>query len=273
MTFTKIGGNQNEVVRFGEMVEARGLRNAYESSEIGNKASLEAMLQAANIEQEQMPNGEGFIVASDVDVIELIGKLTVENARLQEANYTDSRTGLPNYKFFDQKLIEYIGLGRRSHEANETPQRETFSLVFFDFNNFKKYNDEHGHPAADQKMKDIADIFQKYARRSTDHICRYGGDEYALILWEVNRRDADAVACGMREEVLKKTGISLSYGVANYASDVDDADYSRPVSEVACDLVTVADKRMQHEKAKYKALDTSILRTEEIDDIDYKVAA
>ena len=254
MTIKQKGGNQNEdyeVVRFGKILESRGIRSSSEPSEIG----IEALVESKGfINQKQETDGT-YVIRSNIDLKGLI-------ARLQEENYTDSRTDLPNYKFFKEKLIEYIGLARRSHERNETPDRETFSLVFFDFNDFKKYNDQYGHPAADRKVKEVADISQKYARRSTDHICRYGGDEFALILWEINKRDADAIACGMREEVLKKTGVSLSYGIANYASDVDDKNYTRQISEVAYDLVTFADKRMQKEKTKYKALETSILGKE-----------
>ncbi len=236
-----------------EMVESRRIQPGHEDP---HKVGLEAMLQAVNVEEAQLPDGS-YVSTSTVSLPQLMGRMAQEIVTLRaraDRAYTDSTTSAKSRLFFDEKLAEYVGMAQRSNERHGTPNRETVSVVFFDFNDFKHYNDTYGHPAADDKIAEIADRMGRHVRRSTDHICRYGGDEFALILWETDAREADLIADSIRRDVGQKTGVKMSYGVANYARDIPDVDYTRPLSEVVKDLVTVADRRMYMMKQAYKGL-------------------
>jgi diguanylate cyclase (GGDEF)-like protein len=85
---------------------------------------------------------------------------------------TDQLTGLGNRRHFDRRLKEEIARARREG----TP----LSLLFIDVDRFKRVNDLYGHLAGDRVLQTVAGVLRK-AFRETDVVCRYGGDEVAVI--------------------------------------------------------------------------------------------
>ncbi len=104
------------------------------------------------------------------------------------------------------------------------------SLIIMDIDNFKKYNDTHGHPQGDEVLRRLCKILKKTVRR-TDIVARYGGEEFVIILPETDRDNALIVAEKLRQEIEKTPfpneetqpngKITVSVGVATYPVDAN----------------------------------------------------
>ena len=121
------------------------------------------------------------------------------NARLAQLATTDGLTGLSNRRTFD-------GFLRREYAA-----RDIISVLLFDIDNFKGYNDTYGHQAGDECLKAVAKAIADATFNTTGMSARYGGEEFAIILPNVSETDALRVAEGVRLTV-------RSLGVRNSAS-------------------------------------------------------
>jgi len=149
-----------------------------------------------------------------------------EEARHGERRYlklaiTDSLTGLYNYRYFRSQ----IGLEIKRTESLAMP----LSLILMDVDDFKKYNDSYGHPAGDKFLASLGGIIYSSIRDS-DVGCRYGGEEFALILPGTKVSDAAEVAERIRSTVEKKictpspnekARLTLSIGVAEHIPGQD----------------------------------------------------
>jgi two-component system cell cycle response regulator len=111
----------------------------------------------------------------------------------------DELTGLWNRAYLDSRLTQEIAGTRRTGLR--------LGLVMLDLDHFKKVNDEHGHPAGDTVLRVMAARLLT-ALRNTDIACRYGGEEFALILPGADLTGAEIVA-GRIREVIAETPISV----------------------------------------------------------------
>jgi len=165
--------------------------------------------------------GEGFR-AVDEDLLVVIAAqaaVAIDNARqysrAQLLAITDRLTGLWNHAEFHQRLREEIARAQRHGRP--------VSLLFADVDDFKSFNDTHGHRLGDDLLRQIAARLQA-AVRHTDFAARYGGDEFAIILPETTIHGA-AVACdnlrrAVEQEPFRVGGqrvrITISGGVGAY---------------------------------------------------------
>jgi two-component system cell cycle response regulator len=129
-------------------------------------------------------------------------------AELKRLSTRDGLTGLYNRRYFDENL---------RHEAKRA-LRQNFSLhlLLIDLDNFKGYNDRHGHQGGDKLLKELAKFLLGNIRRDVDSAYRYGGDEFAVVLLYANRHQALIVAERLLTEYNKKNlgSTSLSIGLA-----------------------------------------------------------
>lgn len=122
--------------------------------------------------------------------------LAIENSQLYEMmvhkSHTDPVTGLWNHGFFQEKLGETVQESR----ANDFP----VSLAIIDLDNFKKLNDTYGHQHGDVILREVARLF-KESSRDIDYVCRYGGEEFALILPYTSKQQSYEIAERLRNKV------------------------------------------------------------------------
>lgn len=102
-------------------------------------------------------------------------ELEREQARLRELAFRDPLTGAWNRRYFDDFLPRAIEEARA--------KRRSLTLLLFDIDNFKRFNDQHGHAAGDEILTECVRLLYS-AVRPTDKVCRIGGDEFAVIFYE-----------------------------------------------------------------------------------------
>jgi len=130
---------------------------------------------------------------------ELLVELKRTNEELQEANLIlkemalkDGLTTLYNHRYFQESLAHEIARSKRGQKP--------CSVVFMDVDNFKVYNDTHGHPEGDRLLKTLAHML-KSNLRSSDLAARYGGEEFVLLLPETRKDAALKIAEELRRVV------------------------------------------------------------------------
>jgi diguanylate cyclase (GGDEF)-like protein len=139
--------------------------------------------------------------------------------------YRDELTGLYNYRFFEECLRREILAAERC--------RLPLSLAMIDIDDFKGYNDAHGHPVGNTALQIIAECLCSSLRK-LDASIRYGGEEFALVLPATTKVSAQRVAERLRQKVASchfpSSGsksfetLTLSMGVATYPADARSAD-------------------------------------------------
>jgi diguanylate cyclase (GGDEF)-like protein len=142
-------------------------------------------------------------------------ELTMANARLQKLAETDGLTGLRNHRTLFEEIQRRIG------------RKEPFSVVLMDLDNFKIYNDRHGHLAGDEALRVLARELESSVR-GEDIAARYGGEEFALLLGDVPGRSALEIAERLRRQIERYpwslSPLTLSAGVATSGEDVMDPE-------------------------------------------------
>lgn len=127
----------------------------------------------------------------------LLDNITEQAMDLQEVNDHDHLTGLFNRKFFSDQLVQDAS---RCHRLNWG-----LGLAMIDADNFKLVNDTYGHQVGDEVLKELADRLQGTLRTS-DSLCRYGGEEFALILPNADHQQTRLI-CERLRECVKKSPI------------------------------------------------------------------
>ena len=118
----------------------------------------------------------------------LLDMIQTQVHQLNELSLTDTLTGLPNRRAFDQRLA----LAVKRHQREHTP----LALLIIDVDNFKKYNDRYGHPAGDEALRNVATALRTSIQRATDLAARIGGEEFALLLEDTDAQGALTTAQG-----------------------------------------------------------------------------
>ena len=150
-------------------------------------------------------------------------KTTME--KMAEMSTRDELTGLYNRRYF----MEVFDRETASAQRYDTE----LVLCMMDLDHFKKINDTHGHPAGDEVLKEITYLLRKTVRKS-DVACRYGGEEFAVILPNTDIEHATIFCERFRKEVEKHVvqyngsnlRITISSGVAQFSDSVNDSEKS-----------------------------------------------
>ncbi|MBE9228204.1 diguanylate cyclase [Phormidium sp. LEGE 05292] len=122
-------------------------------------------------------------------------ELKLANEKLEELSNIDSLTQISNRRFFDTTIEnEWQRLTRTTNNL---------SLILFDVDYFKAYNDYYGHPSGDKCLLEIAGAAKSVVKRFTDVLARYGGEEFAVILPDTDKAGAIKIAEQIREAIKK----------------------------------------------------------------------
>lgn len=147
---------------------------------------------------------------------------------------TDGLTELYNHRYFQEQMI--------MQAANCKRYNSNFSLILIDIDFFKKFNDVYGHQSGDAVLRQVALKLKKNVR-STDIVCRYGGEEMTIILPNTDRDEAIITAQKICQVVAEKpfklandqeSNVTISLGVATFPQD----------GETPGEITAAADKRL-----------------------------
>lgn len=161
---------------------------------------------------------------------------------------TDDLTGLPNRRRLMQFLGEKLALAEKNRWA--------LTVLYFDIDDFKRYNDEYGHDAGDEILCDIGRLFERCTRDS-DLVARYGGDEFVVVFWDpegprtVGSHHPERVVqvlerfrAALKKHTFSRLGaeatgcLTISGGIAHYPWD----------ARSATELIEVADRALLQAK-------------------------
>ncbi|MFC3095232.1 diguanylate cyclase [Alteromonas sediminis] len=141
-----------------------------------------------------------FTVKSKTKLQTLNADLEAKTAKLAEANdslaelsKTDSLTNIFNRRVFDETIEKQLLVATR--------KQEPLSLFIVDIDYFKHFNDEFGHQQGDKALIKVAEILGTICKRPEDTVCRYGGEEFAIVLANTPQAGAQQVAESLRSHV------------------------------------------------------------------------
>jgi len=138
--------------------------------------------------------------------------------RMRHMASYDALTGIPNRALFNDRLLTVMAMNKR-HKSSS-------ALLFIDLDNFKNVNDDYGHEAGDMVLKQVSKRLKDKVR-SSDTVGRYGGDEFVVLLHEINSEDdaifvAKEIIQTISQEYIEKEVTALigcSIGIAVYKDE------------------------------------------------------
>ena len=213
-------GGEDEILRIYEQLKAGPMQN-YETEMIHKEGHhIPVMMSVSQVRDEG--DGAGSVLSICRDITQ---QKHLEN-ELKELTIKDGLTNLYNQRYFHERLQVEIERARR--------QDHPLSLLLFDVDRFKEYNDTKGHLEGDKVLKGIGDVVRECTRDYVDIACRYGGDEFTVILPETDQALARKIAERIRTTFLaRKFGnCTLSVGVMTYRRDSTPQSFIRFADEM-----------------------------------------
>lgn len=173
--------------------------------------------------------------------------LAIENSQLYEKTvlraHSDYLTDLWNHGYFQYLL--------QTELEKTKATKEPLTLLMIDIDDFKIYNDSLGHQAGDRTLKELSALLKKQSRKM-DFVCRYGGEEFTIILPQTDKEEAFLIAERIRqdiqkqaflhEEILPTKKLTVSLGMASFPTD----------GNTPSELIRWADKMLYEAKNKGK---------------------
>ncbi|NQT95999.1 MAG: sensor domain-containing diguanylate cyclase [Candidatus Omnitrophica bacterium] len=162
-----------------------------------------------------------------LDFISGLVSSAVNNARLyettEELSTKDSLTGFYIHRYLKERLSEEVDRARLNNSR--------LSVIMFDIDHFKDYNDKYGHSAGDKVLLGISKIIRDKLKNGYT-VARYGGEEFAVLLPGVDKEKAREIADTLRKEIesrkftlrRKQTRVTVSAGVSAYSEEAQDRE-------------------------------------------------
>jgi len=163
-------------VEHGDAVEAElTAANAYLRDEIAERERAETRLRGLVAAITTQRNDLEVLVQAITEHSDELDYAWVERfAEVENVAHTDALTGIANRRRFSERIEQEWGHARR--------ERTPLSLILFDVDHFKLFNDHYGHVLGDECLRKIAQAAARTIKRSTDLVARYGGEEFVVLL-------------------------------------------------------------------------------------------
>ncbi len=173
-------------------------------------------------------------------LIPLLAELTAVSARMSTLAGLDGLTGLPNRRALDDQLDACLNDGKR--------RSDVLSVLMIDIDHFKPFNDNYGHAAGDEALRQVAKAINRALARASDFVGRYGGEEFVVLLPDTDREGAKVVGERIRSNVARLP-VKFAPGLQRITVSVGIA--SVPLSEIASagQVLGMADRALYHAKA------------------------
>lgn len=168
-------------------------------------------------------------------------ELKLKSNRLEELSMRDSLTDIPNRRFFDEAFEkEYKEILR---------DKKNIALIMIDVDFFKLYNDNYGHWEGDVCLKKVAQTLKRNLKRPSDLISRYGGEEFVVLLKDIDKEGAKRVAQSLVDAVVN-IKLAHEYSSASkfvtISAGVSINEGSKDISKE--DLLKMADENLYEAK-------------------------
>jgi len=207
------------------MAEVEGLDDHFTCTSVFDRGEIMVLFCAAADDIARLSPEDSLIVGAVAS--ELV--VAVENSRLYKLTkrlaITDELTSLFNYRHLQHRLDEEMGRARRYGKH--------LSLLMIDVDDFKHFNDSHGHLAGDTALAELAAVLRQSVR-GVDLVARYGGEEFSAVLPETDAAGAYSVAEKIREAIalhafvdsdgVRCCQLTVSIGLATYPSHASDKE-------------------------------------------------
>ncbi|MBD3586784.1 diguanylate cyclase [Salinimonas sp. HHU 13199] len=177
------------------------------------KAMLKTREELLNVQQQYQEELEYQVQERTLELEVALRELSDANQELSTLNTTDPLTGIRNRRHFDKRLQAESRRSRRE----QTP----LSIALIDIDHFKQINDDYGHTIGDTCLCQVAERLKAQLKRPGDDVCRYGGEEFVVLLPNTELTGAQQVAESMRQAIAaqpldiddNKLHITISAGV------------------------------------------------------------
>jgi len=171
-------------------------------------------------------------------------EISINRKRLKYLGLMDPLTGVNNRRFFDQRLVEEVTSVIRANAE--------ISCLFIDVDHFKKINDNYGHQAGDEILKEVARIIRELVR-STDVVARYGGEEFTVLLSHKGKQKASEIAERIRKTIEERIFTVPQHGNITVTTSIginslDTTGYDGNVDDIARLFVEGADRALYQAK-------------------------
>ncbi|MFH6954480.1 diguanylate cyclase domain-containing protein [Pseudoalteromonas sp. XMcav1-K] len=208
------------LIAISQYIQQRDIKVSQQQKRLAEAEANEAIqsetIRLQELHQEEL---ESKIQQRTFELEVTLRELQEKNLELEELNTLDALTGLRNRRHFDKKITMEFRRSRRE----QTP----LAVVMLDIDHFKPINDEYGHLAGDEAIKYVAASIKGALRRPSDIACRYGGEEFALILPNTDSQGAKLVSETIRQNIAKhaiKTSsgdvkLTISAGIFSKTAD------------------------------------------------------
>ncbi len=171
--------------------------------------------------------------SGDLKLLMALGSLaaiSIQNARTYQNAITDRLTNLYNYGYFREQLERFLDTARQ--------EESTVSMIMFDIDHFKNFNDVNGHDLANVALVGVSSLCVANSRqqgdRMPDLVARYGGEEFMILLQGISKTDAYLTAERIRKQVESTHyeggqnqpmgKLTISMGVANFPEDAQNSE-------------------------------------------------
>lgn len=231
--------NKKPLLSNDPLNDARSKESLKKNASLKRFLSAPAMLGEIIVGQITVGNAANGYSGKDIQLLERIAILyaiAVQHLWTQEVithmAYFDEITNLPNRRLFNDRL--YVAI------SNANRYRQRLAVMFLDLDGFKDVNDALGHQAGDQLLREIAYRLNQTVRKS-DTIARMGGDEFTVLLTQVEHESniisvADKILEAVRQPVVldgNTISITISIGIAQYPDNGKDVNTLLKSADIA----------------------------------------